>query len=224
MNKKILVISAHPDDETLGMGGTIAKNTSNGDSVHVLIITDGSSSQYVKYKDMIKKKKAEAEKSMKILGVEKIEFNTLPDMKLDTIAHIDINTIIEKKIEDYKPSIVYTHHWGDINKDHRLVFQSTMVAVRTTPNQPVKEIYTYEIPSSTEWGTPEINNIFKPNVFIDITDFIEMKIKAVKCYKTELRSYLHPRSPDAVRAYNKRNGIEIGKKFAERFFLVRDIR
>lgn len=221
---KILIIAAHPDDETFGMGGTIAKRTFNGDIVHVLIITDGSSSQYENYKEMIKKKKDEAKKAMNILGVKKIEFKTLPDMKLDTISHIEINNIIEQKIEEYKPSIVYTHHWGDVNKDHRLVFQSTMVAVRPTPHQSVKEIYTYEIPSSTEWNPPEINNIFKPNIFIDITDFFEQKIKAVNCYQTELRKYPHPRSPKSVKIYNQRSGITIGKKLAERFYLVRSIR
>jgi len=223
MNEKILVIAAHPDDETLGMGGTIAKHTSKGDVVHVIIITDGSSSQYQNYKEMIKKKKNEVKKAMKILGAGKIEFNTLPDMKLDTVPHVEINSIIEKKIEKYKPSTIYTHHWGDINKDHQLVFESTMVSVRPNPNQPVKEIYTYETPSSTEWNTIEASKIFKPNVFVDTTKYIDKKIKAVEAYETELRPYPHPRSPEAIETYDKRNGITIGTQYAERFYLIRKI-
>lgn len=220
---KILTISAHPDDETIGMGGTIAKHTSNDDIVHVLVITDGSSSQYQNYKEMIEKKKKEAKKAMEILGVKKIEFNTLLDMKLDTVPHIKINNVIEKKIDEFQPDIVYTHHWGDINKDHRLVFESTMVSVRPTPNQTVKKIYTYETPSSTEWDTTQLNKIFIPNVFVDISKHIKQKINAVKAYETELRPYPHPRSPEAVETYAKRNGISIGKKYAERFYLVREI-
>jgi len=215
---KILVIGAHPDDETLGMGGTIVKHTFNGYTVHVLIVTDGSSSQYENYSEMINRKKAEAENAMDILGVKKIEFNTLPDMKLDTVPHVEINSLIEKKVRSFQPDIVYTHHWGDINKDHRLVFQSTMVSVRPTPHQSVKEIYTYETPSSTEWSSPELNNVFKPNIFTDISECIEKKIDAVKCYKSELRPYPHPRSLEAIRVYNNKYGIEIGVEFAERFF------
>lgn len=223
MADKILVLGAHPDDETLGMGGTIAKHTSNDDTVHVLVITDGSSSQYENYEEMIEKKKKEAKKAMEILGVEKIEFNKLSDMKLDTVPHIKINKLIEKKIDEFQPDEVYTHHWGDINKDHRLVFESTMVSVRPTPNQTVKKIYTYETPSSTEWNITEKNNAFTPNVFVDISKHIKQKIKAVKAYETELRPYPHPRSPESIEIYAKRNGITIGKKYAERFFLIRKI-
>ena len=224
MNKKILVIASHPDDETLGMGGTILKHTSKENIVHVLVITDGSSSQYKNYEKMIKRKKDEAKKSMNILGVKKIEFNTLPDMKLDMIPQIEINKVIEKKIKDFKPDIVYTHHGGDINKDHRIVFESTMVALRPKPNQKVNEIYTYETPSSTEWGIYDEKNIFKSNVFEDISNFVERKIKAVKSYKTELREYPHPRSPEAIKAYDKRNGITVGKEFVERFYLIRSMK
>lgn len=223
MKEKILIIGAHPDDETLGMGGTIAKYTSNDNMVHVLIITDGSSSQYGNYEQMIEKKKNESKEAMRILGVEKIDFNVLPDMKLDTVPHIEINNLIEEKIRDFKPSIVYTHHWGDINKDHRLVFESTMVAVRPTINQTVKNIYTYETPSSTEWNITELNNVFKPNVFVDITKYMEQKLKAVDAYKSELRPYPHPRSVESIKTQNKGYGISVGTTYAERFYLVRSI-
>lgn len=223
MKKKILVIGAHPDDETFGMGGTIVKHTSNGDTVQVMIITDGSSSQYKNYKEMIKKKKQESKKAMDILGVEKIQFGTLPDMKLDTIPHININKLIEEKINSYQPEIVYTHHWSDINKDHCLIFESTMVALRPGCSQNVKKILCYETPSSTEWKTFDINSQFNPNVFTDITEFFNKKVNAIKEYKTELRPYPHPRSIESVKTYDKKNGIVIGRQYAERFQLVRCI-
>jgi len=224
MTEKILVIGAHPDDETFGMGGTILKHTSNGNIVHVLIITDGSSSQYENYEEMIEEKKIEATNAMKTLGVEKIEFNILPDMKLDTIPHIEINEIIETKIYDFQPEIVYTQHWGDVNKDHRLVFESTIVAVRPTPSQVVHEVYTYETPSSTEWQAPRIEDVFTPNCYVDISEYLEQKMKAIECYKSEIRKYPHPRSPKAVAIYNKKNGITVGRRAAERFVLIREIK
>jgi len=223
MRKKVLVIGAHPDDETFGVGGTIAKYSSNSDIVHVLLITDGSSSQYENFEEMIKRKKNEAKKAMEVLGVEKIEFNTLPDMQLDTVSHIKINSIIEKKISDFNPNIVYTHFWGDVNKDHRMIFESTIVATRPGPNNKVSKVLGYETSSSTEWQSPKISDRFIPTVFVDISDHIETKIKAVECYKSELREYPHPRSPEAVRIYSRRNGINISKEAAERFILIREI-
>jgi LmbE family N-acetylglucosaminyl deacetylase len=220
---KVLIIGAHPDDETYGMGGTIAKYTSRGIVVHVLIITDGSSSQYNNYKEMIMRKKKEAKNAMEILGVEKIELESFPDMKLDTIPHIEINKLIENKIKNFNPSIIFTHHWGDINKDHRLVFESTIVATRPINNQTLKSIYTYETPSSTEWSSMELNDKFVPNLFIDISEFMDQKIKAIEAYESELRKFPHPRSTEAVRAYDKKNGIIIGRTFAERFTLIRSI-
>jgi len=224
MTEKILVIGAHPDDETFGMGGTILKHTSNGNIVHVLIITDGSSSQYENYEKMIEEKKIEATNTMNILGVERIEIHSMPDKKLDTVPHVKINRIIERKIEDFKPEIVYTHHWGDVNEDHRQVFQSTMVAVRPTPSQTIEKVYAYETSSSSEWHAPTIGDAFIPNCFVDISENLELKKNAIECYRSELREYPHPRSTRAVAIYDERNGIVIGRKAAERFVLLREIR
>ena len=223
MDKKILVIGAHPDDETYGMGGTIARYCSNNDIVHVLIITDGSSSQYENYEEMIERKKNETRNAMDILGLKNIEFNMLPDMKIDTIPHVKINSIIEKKIADFKPDIVYTHFWGDANKDHRLVFESTIVAIRPTSDQSVKKVYSYEIPSSTEWQAPISDLQFHPTSYIDISDFLDKKIRAIECFKSEIKPFPHPRSPEAVKIYNKRTGNSICILAAERFFLLREI-
>ncbi|UCH72430.1 MAG: PIG-L family deacetylase, partial [Thermoplasmatales archaeon] len=169
---------------------------------------------------MIKKKKLESKKAMKILGVKKIEFNTLPDMKLDKVAHVDVNKIIEEKIKEFQPEIVYTHYWRDINKDHKLVFESTLVAVRPIPSQTVKKLYVYEVPSSTEWNI----HGFNANVFEDINSFLDKKLDAIRCYESEIREYPHPRSVKAIEIYNKKNGISVGKKAVERFKLIRELK
>lgn len=220
MNEHVLIVCAHIDDETLGVGGTILKHVHNGDIVHVLVITDSCSTQYPSNNSIMKEKHLEADKAMHILGVKSIEFNSLPDMQLDTVPHVEINKIIEDKIKRYKPTIVYTHHWGDINKDHRLVSEATMIATRPTQEQTVKKVYTYEVPSSTEWNV-EPYKTFTPNTYVDITAFMPILDEVVKCYKTELRRYPHPRSVEGVK-YTK-NGIPVGIKYVERFCLVRSI-
>jgi len=222
MSEKVLVIGAHPDDETYGPGGTLKLHSLKGDEVHVLVVTDGSSSQYENYDEMIMKKKKEARSAMDILGVTDIQFNSFPDMKLDTVPHVEINRVIERKVREYEPTIVYTHHWGDVNKDHRLIFESTMVAVRPTPGQTVRKLISYETPSSTEWMLPSIPNRFLPNMFVDISDVLNYKLEAVKCYVSEVREYPHPRSPGSVEHYARANGSSVGLKAAERFMVLRE--
>lgn len=221
--KKILVVAAHPDDEVLGVGGTIAFHTGvRGDEVYVLIVTEGCSSQYRDDPAVLERKKEEARKANEILGVKELIFADLPDMRLDSLAHVEINRVLEKSIREIEPEIVFTQH-PDVNKDHVLVYESTMVAVRPVPGQCVKKVYTYASASSTEW-TPSISrDYFVPNTFFDITDTLEQKIKAFECYGVEQREYPHPRSPESIRIYARRDGISVGFKAAEPFILVRNI-
>lgn len=220
---KILVIAAHPDDEVYGVGGTIAKHTMNGDKVFVLILTDGATCQYPGNKVMVGQKRKEAKRSAKILGIEKIYFFNLPDMQLDTIAHVEVNKVIEKTIARVEPDVVYTHHWGDVNKDHRVVFESTMVAVRPSFRSTIKRILLYETPSSSEWNAPILTDKFIPNVYVDISETISKKIQAMEAYKSELREFPHPRSIEAVTTYAKKNGLVIAKEAAECFLLIREV-
>lgn len=220
---KILVIAAHPDDEVYGMGGTIAKLSKAGHKVYTLIVTDGCSTQYKGNREIVNIKKEEAIKANKFLGVEKIIFGNLPDMRLDTIPHIEINKIIEDAINKIKPEVVYTHHYGDVNKDHQLVYQSTMVAVRPTYNQCVKRVISYQVPSSTEWSEQNSINQFSPNIYIEIVDHIERKENAIKIYNTELRDYPHPRSLQYVEIWDKSIGLRVGIDRAEAFHLVRSV-
>ena len=222
-NKKnrVLVIAAHPDDEVLGAGGTIAWHSKiNNDEVYVLILTEGCSSQYKNNKEMIVQKRNEAKKANSLLGVKELFSENLPDMKLDSLLHIKINEIIEKYVKKLQPDIVFTHH-PDINKDHSLIFESTMVALRPVPDSPTKKVLLYAPVSSTEWSAPFSGNYFIPNVFYDTTDTLDLKLKAFSCYKSELRDFPHPRSLEAIKIYTQKTGISVGLQAAEHFMLIR---
>ena len=225
--EKILIIAAHPDDEVLGAGGAIVKHVENGNEVSLLIVTDGSTSQYKddpKLLEIIEEKKKETESCARTLGIKNVYYGDLPDMKLDSIPHIDINNVIENVIDEVNPSIVYTHFYGDVNKDHRCVYESTLVACRPTQNQIVKRIFLYYVPSSTEWNLQIPNSIFMPNWYEKLTEReAEIKYDAFKCYKEELREYPHPRSIEYLRNLDVSNGNKIGAEFAECFMLVRNI-
>lgn len=223
---KILVIVAHPDDEVLGMGGTIAKFSAQGCKVNVLIVTDGSSSQYFDSEDLakiIEDKKKETWACGQILGVKNIFYGELPDMKLDTIPHITINKVIESMINQLQPDTVFTHFWGDVNQDHVNVCKSTLVAVRPMFGQVVKELYCFRVPSSTEWMPCKTDTMFMPNYFVNIEKFAEQKYEAISKYSTELREYPHPRSIRYLREIDIAHGLEVGMGPTETFVLLRKL-
>lgn len=224
--KKVLVIAAHPDDEVLGMGGTIAKLVKDGNTVDILIVTDGSSSQYRDsdhLAEIIEAKKKETRNCADILGVRDIYYGELPDMKLDTTPHIRINQIIEDVIDKVQPDIVFTHFWGDVNRDHQEVYKSTLVTVRPVMGQVVKELYCYRVPSSTEWTPNKADTMFMPNYFVNIEQFAEQKYKAFACYSKELRDYPHPRSVQYLRENDKVVGLRVGMLAAEEFVMLRKL-
>lgn len=223
---KILVIAAHPDDEVLGMGGTIAKLVRDGNDVDVLIVTDGSSAQYRDsdhLAEIIEAKKKETRNCADVLGIRDIYYGELPDMKLDTTPHIRINQVIEDVIDKVQPDIVFTHFWGDVNCDHQNVYKSTLVAVRPVMGQVVRELYCYRVPSSTEWTPNKADTMFMPNYFVDIEVYAEQKYKAFACYSTELRDYPHPRSVQYLRESDKAAGLRVGMLAAEEFILLRKL-
>ena len=217
---KILVICAHADDETLGLGGTICQHVKKGDSVNVLIFTDGESARK-KSTTKIKTRQNQAKKAAKEMGVKKIIFLDYPDQQLDIIPIKDIAKKIESEIQAYDPTIVYTHYWGDVNQDHRRMFEATLIACRPTPNSSIKQLLCYETPSSTEWGNPFKNN--QPTRFVNIEKFIERKIKAVANYSGEIKPFPHPRSKKAIKNRAMFWGSSIGIKYAEAFYVVREI-
>ncbi len=225
---KVLIVAAHPDDEVLGAGGTIAKYAMSGAEVKLLIVTDGSTSQYRDNPNLCKiltEKKAETMRAADTLGISEVIYGGMPDMKLDVTEHINVNQVIEAVIDQFQPNIVFTQFYGDINMDHQCVNRSTLVACRPVEDQCVKELYSYYVPSSTDWNIQNAANVFLPNVFVDIDgECAEKKYAAMECYGAELREYPHPRSVEALRVFDRANGIHVGLKSAECFMAHRVMR
>jgi LmbE family N-acetylglucosaminyl deacetylase len=219
---RVLVLAAHPDDEVLGMGGTIAVHaTQRGDAVRIVCVTDGSSTQYPGDAATRAQKEAEARRAAAELGVDDYVHLDLPDMRLDTLAHVEVNRVVEEHVRAFEPAIVYTPQ-PDVNQDHRALFASVAVATRPVPGQPVRRVLTYAPTSSTEW-TPAPVNWFVPNWFVDVTGALERKLAAFAHYETEQRPYPHPRSERAIRAAAEFYGASCGCEYAEPFVLVRSV-
>ncbi|MCR1974916.1 GlcNAc-PI de-N-acetylase [Clostridium sporogenes] len=225
--KKILVIAAHPDDEILGVGGTILKHTKDGDECFGLILGEGMTSRYNKRElaDSIKVEKLHEDtfKAAKIVGYKKVYMENLPDNRFDSVPLLDIIKIIEEYIENIKPNIIYTHFGGDLNIDHKITFEAVLTATRPIGDEYVKEIYAFETVSSTEWNFSNPSN-FKPNYFIDITETLDKKLKAMECYKSELREFPHPRSNKNLKASALNWGSVISREYAEAFEVIRIIK
>ena len=218
--KRILIVAAHPDDEILGMGGTIPIIKENCELIDVVIVTDGSSTQYKGNKEILEKKHAESIIALKSLNVDNIIQWKFPDMLLDTIPHVKLNQSFEKLIEEKRYDCVFCQDSGDINKDHKMVFESVSVAVRPYPFQYVKSFLTYYVNSSSEWGNILNQDTFSPNVFVNISGTIELKLKSMSEYKSELRDYPHPRSLKAIENSAKYFGNIVGYDYAEVFKLI----
>lgn len=217
----VLVLAAHPDDEVLGMGGTIALHTARGDRVRVVVVTDGSSTQYPGDEATRARKEQEALRAAAELGIEDYVHLDLPDMRLDTLPHVEVNRIVEEHLRDLSPQVVYTVQ-PDVNLDHRVLFDAVAVATRPTPGHSVRRLLTYAPTSSTEW-TPAPVNWFVPNWYVDVTETLERKVAAFAHYETERRDYPHPRSERAIRAAASFHGSSCGCEYAEPFVLVRGL-
>lgn len=224
--KKILVIAAHPDDELLGVAGTVAKYNANGDYVECIILGEGQTSRWQKRelsnKNIIEELHKNTLDAARIIGFKEVRFANFPDNRFDSVDLLDIVKFIEKVINVLQPEIIYTHHGGDLNIDHKRTFQAVMTATRTVNNYSVKELYTFETLSSTEWNF-EKDNSFRPNVFVDIEPFIEKKVDAMCNYKSELCDYPHPRSVEGIRILANYRAMTVGKKYVEAFELIRKI-
>ena len=196
---KILVIAPHPDDEVLGCGGTIKKYTKEGREVYLCIATKAYTPDWTE--SFIENRKKEIKCSSKILGIKKVTFLDLPTVKLDTLPQKQLNDLISKVVEEIKPEIVFVPFRGDINKDHKLVSESTLVALRPKPGFSVKKVFYYEVLSETEWAKPaqKIEDVFLPNFYEDISEYLDDKLKAMECYKSELKEYPHPRSLEGIK-------------------------
>lgn len=223
MPNKVLVIVAHPDDEVLGCGGTIRKHVVSGDKVHCLVIGTGVTSRkgLSGEKGKVAQLRRGSLESAATLGIHRMIFRDYPDNSLDTVRLLDIIQTIEEVKDKYKPNIVYTHHQGDLNIDHQIVYKSVLTACRPLGGETVREIYSFEVLSSTEWNYSA--SPFVPNVFVDISGTLLSKLSAIQCYTDEVRDFPHPRSLVAIRSLAAKHGSTVGCQAAEAFMLVRKI-
>lgn len=214
---KILVFAPHNDDEVLGVGGTIARYVSEGHEVYVCEVTKSISEERLKFI------RQEAREAHKILGVKETFFLDFPVVRLKETPLVELNEELSRIVTKVKPDIAYIPHKGDIHMDHYMVSHSAMVAMRPIGDFKVKEIYAYETLSETEWNIPSVENAFIPNVWVDITEFIEKKKQAMACYKSQIKEPPHPRSNEIIEALARLRGSTIGVPYAESFMLIRKI-
>jgi LmbE family N-acetylglucosaminyl deacetylase len=228
MKKSVLVVAAHPDDEVLGCGATMALHKRRGDRVHVLILAEGLTSRDPernrnRQSAGLQALAQSARKANKILGVQSLTLGSFPDNRMDSIDRLDVIKAIEASIAKVKPSVVYSHHAGDVNIDHRIVHDAVVAACRPQPGHPVKQMLFFEVASSTEWRPPKSAVAFQPNWFVDVSSTLQKKLTALNAYKTEMRSWPHARSIKALEHLARWRGASIGTSAAEAFILGRRI-
>lgn len=227
-SKVVLIVASHPDDELLGVGGTACAHAAAGDRVEVVIITEGATSRNPdsppeKLDTLVSELREAAGKAAKTLGTSAPRFLDLPDQRLDTLPFLDIVRSVEKVIAEIRPQIVYTHHAGDLNLDHRIVHDTVLTACRPLPESSVRLIRCFESLSSTEWNNPNQGLNFIPTDFVDISVQLEKKLTALAHYQNEMRAFPHARSLQAVRALAEWRGSTVGISAAEAFVVVRRI-
>lgn len=221
MKNKIILIVAHPDDEVLGMGGTLAGLARAGEDLHIAFLSKGEDSRGKK----IANEQLRAGQAGKVADSLKAELHWLanfPDNEFDKVSLLQVTKAVEEIINKIHPDIVYTHHYGDLNIDHRISFQAVMTACRPGKTS-VRKIYSCEVLSSTEWQAKTAANVFLPNTYIDIEKYIGLKIKLMELYKREIAAFPFPRSAEGIRTLAKFRGMESGLKYAEAFRLIRSI-
>ena len=220
-NEIVLVVAAHPDDEVLGCGGTLARHAENGDKVHVLILADGETSR--QQAGEVSERWACADRAANILGIRLHKILGFPDNQLDRIALLEVVREIESAVSQLKPTVVYTHHGGDLNIDHQITCRAVMTACRPLPGSTVNAIYTFETVSSTEWVVPQLDPMFIPVRVVDISDTMQKKMAALQCYDAEIRPFPHARSYEAIEHLARLRGTQSGIKAAEVFGVMRQI-
>ena len=217
---KVLVIVAHTDDETLGLGGTIAMHVESGDVVYGISMTDGVGARGGENQEEIKIRAQASINAGKILGLTWIEGGNFPDNALDTVPLLAVTQLIEKAKYLIKPTILYTHSSADLNIDHRIVSQAALTAFRPQPNEILEEIRTFEIASSTDYGHRSTTNIFYPNLYVNITQTWNKKLAALNEYKMEMRRAPHTRSFEGLENIAKYRGNQVGLNYAEAFEVI----
>lgn len=226
--KKVLVVAAHPDDEVLGMGGTLLKHHLNGDQISVIFLSDGVTGRDFKYEPNRRSAEIEARKKMALsagnfFGSQAIKFLDLPNLRMDQEHLLEITKFIEKQIESFEPDIVYTHFSSDTNIDHVITNKACVIALRPTPDRKVSSLRLFEVCSSTEYSPMMFGDDFVPNLYINISDLTEKKLELLECYNFEMRQPPHPRSLESIVARDVYRGSSVGLYRAEAFIEIRRI-
>jgi N-acetylglucosamine malate deacetylase 1 len=224
--ERVLVVAAHPDDEALGCGGTIARHVKAGHCVKILFLADGVGArnpQDTAQSDLLCERRSASLHAISHLGAREPTFLDFPDNRLDTVALLDVVQAIEKHAFEFAPTRVYTHHGNDLNVDHRVAAQAVMTAFRPVPHQGVRSIYGFETLSSTEWAFGMREPWFCPQRFVNVAITLDAKLDALRAYKMEMRAFPHPRSLQAVEALARYRGASAGFEAAEAFTVLRDI-
>ena len=219
---RILVVAPHMDDEVLGCGGIMAKYAKEGHEVYVAVVTNGQPPLFTKEEDDVDK--ANCLEAHKLLGVKETFFLDLPAAMLDTMPKYKLNGTINKVVQKLVPDELYIPHKGDMHFDHKMINEACMVAVRPRSEEAVKRVYVYETLSETEWDVPIADNYFMPNVFVDISDYIDLKIEAMAKFSQQIIEYPSPRSKEGIRSLALNRGMTVYKKYAESFMLIREIK
>ncbi len=224
MTKRILAVVAHADDEAIGCGGTLLKHAIQGDNITIIYMTDGVSSRSntQHQQSAAQQRNVMAKKVGERLNAQQHFFN-FPDNKMDQTPLLEVTQAIESVIDEASPDIVYCHHYGDLNVDHRIVHQTVMTAFRPIPNKKTPSIYSFEVNSSTEWNSPVSVNSFMPNYFVDISQQLKDKETLLNFYHAEMHSAPHTRSIEAIIALAKVRGSSVGVNHAEAFMLMREV-
>jgi N-acetylglucosamine malate deacetylase 1 len=227
MSRSVLIVASHPDDEILGVGGTIARHADEGDMVNILIMATGAtsrgeSSQDPDYRAEMASLRKSAGDAARILGAREPRFAALPDNRMDELPLLDVVKTIERVVGELQPQIIYTHFGGDLNIDHRITLQAVITAARPIPGSAVTAIRCFETPSSTEWQDPN-EPCFAPRLFVNIEQQFSRKINALNCYAAEMRPFPHARSLQSVEALARWRGGQAGLRAAEAFTTIREI-
>ena len=222
MPKSIAAIFAHPDDEILACGASLAKHASNGAVVRILLLATGLAARGPAETSALDELRDNARRAADVIGARSVEFGDFPDNRMDTVPLLDVVQAVEDFLGDTIPDILYTHHEADLNVDHQIVHRAVLTAHRPLPDRSANEIRSGEINSSTEWNAGYCNT-FVPNIFEPVWDTIDCKVKALECYEREIRDWPHPRSVKGVRTLAALRGMQCGTEVAEAFALVRRI-
>ncbi|MEO6238773.1 MAG: PIG-L deacetylase family protein [Vicinamibacterales bacterium] len=225
--RRVLTIAAHPDDEILGCGATMAAHAARGDSVSILILGEGLTSRAqtraAADRAGIPGLQRDAHRAAAAIGVSDVTLLDFPDNRFDSVPLLDVVKAVEQARDRVRPDVVYVHHWGDLNIDHRVTFDAVMAAFRPLPEATQAAVYAYEVPSSTGWAGPSPAMAFLPNHYVSIGPALDRKIEAMELYESERRTWPHPRAPDALRAWARYRGTQVGVDAAEAFVTVRTV-